>query len=118
LAILEIGGNDLLGTTTADEFERDLDRLLAMVRRSDRPVLMFELPLPPTRNQYGIIQRRLATKHQATLIPKRIFMGVLAAPGSTLDTVHLSQIGHQRMADAVWNVIQQAYPSTRTSDDP
>jgi len=47
LVLLEIGGNDLLGSTTADQFEERLDQLLRDVCRADRPVVMVELPLPP-----------------------------------------------------------------------
>ncbi len=43
LILLEIGGNDLLGSTTAEDFERDLDRLLDRVCGRGRVVLMFEI---------------------------------------------------------------------------
>jgi acyl-CoA thioesterase-1 len=109
LVLLEIGGNDLLGSTPAAEFERDLDRLLGRVCTPGRPVVMFELPLPPFSNEYGRVQRRLTSAYGVVLIPKRIFLAVLAGEGATLDSVHLSREGHGRMAEAVWAVIRPAY---------
>jgi acyl-CoA thioesterase-1 len=83
LVLLEIGGNDLLGTTSAGDFHEALDGLLGSVCRPGRLVLMFELPLPPFRNDFGSIQRVLAAEHGVILIPKRIFLGVLMTPGAT-----------------------------------
>ncbi|MEX2174730.1 MAG: GDSL-type esterase/lipase family protein [Pirellulaceae bacterium] len=109
LVLVEIGGNDLLGDTSAAEFERDLKALLTDIARPHRTVVMFELPLPPTYNEFGRIQRRLAARHGVRLIPKRVLMGVLAQGDTTLDSIHLSPGGHRRMAAAVWRVIEPVY---------
>jgi acyl-CoA thioesterase-1 len=113
LILIEIGGNDLLGGTPSAQFELDLGALLRQVTQSSaRPtVLMLELPLPPLSNEYGRIQRRLAARHDVRLIPKRVFMSVLASEDATLDGIHLSESGHRRMAEAVWSVIEPAYAS-------
>lgn len=103
IVILEIGGNDLLGGTSSAEFERD--RLLGLLARRHQAVLMFELPLPPTYNVFGMIQRRLAAEHYVTLIPKRVLMGVLSGSGATLDSIHLTQRGHDEMAAIVWGIL-------------
>jgi acyl-CoA thioesterase-1 len=108
LVLIEIGGNDLLGTTTSADFDRDLESLLQRVCIPGRTVLMFELPLPPLMNEYGRVQRRLAARYDVKLIPKRVLMSVLAADGNTLDSIHLSPAGHQRMADNVWSIIEPA----------
>lgn len=112
VVLLEIGGNDLLGDTTSAQFSRDLDALLAQVCARDRQVIMFELPLPPLRNEFGRIQRAAARKHGVALVPKRVFLSILAADDSTVDTIHLTQAGHQRMAAAVWHLVQSAFPPT------
>jgi acyl-CoA thioesterase-1 len=96
----------MLGETTASGFEQGLDALLNDVDSPGRTVVMLELPLPPTFNRFGMIQRRLASKHHVVLVPKRVLMGVLARGDATLDSIHLSQSGHQRLADAVWNIIE------------
>ncbi|HEV3137772.1 MAG TPA: SGNH/GDSL hydrolase family protein, partial [Pirellulales bacterium] len=98
IVILEIGGNDLLGTTTNEDFAANLEMLLKRVCQPRRQVLMFELPIPPLRNEFGRIQRRLAVQYHVLLIPKRILIAVLAGTGATLDAIHLSPSGHQQMA--------------------
>ena len=113
LVLLEIGGNDLLGSTTADQYEERLDLLLADVCRLDRTVLMMELPLPPFANRFGMIQRSLARKYQVELIPRRTFICVLTTPGATVDGVHLSRMGHEMMADVVWKTISPAYDARK-----
>ena len=110
VVILEIGGNDLLGTTTPAQFDHALDALLSEVSSPGRQVMMFELPLPPFQFEYGRIQRSLARKYQVSLVPKRVFLSILAANDATLDTIHLSQEGHERMAACVWQLVQSAYP--------
>jgi len=114
IVIVEIGGNDLLGASpSAVQFATDLDRLLSHVTSVDRQVVMFELPLPPFHSDYGRIQRQTAIRHGVHLIPRRSFLSVLATEDATLDTIHLSQTGHRRMADCVWNVLRSAVDSER-----
>lgn len=108
--LLEIGGNDILGTTTPHQFRRDLDQLLSSVSEDERRLIMFELPLPPFFHEYGRIQRQLAKEHCATLIPKRVMLSVLADGDATLDSIHLSQAGHQKMAAEVAQVLTLASP--------
>ncbi len=111
--VVEIGGNDLLGSTTAAQFSRDLDALLTFLRAPDRQIVMFELPLPPFRHEYGRVQRMLADKHNIALVPKRVFLAILTGKDSTLDRIHLSQLGHQRMADCVWRLVRSAFQEVR-----
>jgi len=105
LLIIEIGGNDLLGSTTAAEFETGLEALLGDVHRPGRTIVMFELPLLPFTHAYGRAQRRLCAKFQVLLIPKRMLSGVLLRDMTTIDSIHLSEAGHQLLAHEVWSVI-------------
>lgn len=89
--------------------QRNIDLLLAKICALGRVVLMFELPLPPFSNEYGRIQRRLATDHGVIMIPKRIFISVLSTEGAAIDSVHLSKDGHQQMADVVWRIVKPVY---------
>jgi lysophospholipase L1-like esterase len=43
-------------------------------------------------------------------------MRVLSAGGATLDSIHLSDDGHQQMADEVWAVIGPAYRNAPFND--
>ena len=109
LVILEIGGNDILGGTPPEEFEEGLANLLSALRQPGRVIVMLELPLPPSYNIYGRIQRRLAQQYKTLLVPKRVLLGILQQQGATLDSIHLTQEGQQGMADAVWNILYTAY---------
>ncbi|MFN0051239.1 MAG: SGNH/GDSL hydrolase family protein [Planctomycetales bacterium] len=109
LVIVEIGGNDVLGSTSPEKFARDLEKLLGHLSKENRQIVMFELPLPPFCQEYGRAQRRLAREYQVHLLPKRILLSVLGSFDATLDSIHLSQSGHQAMADRVWDVVGAAF---------
>ena len=113
VVVVEIGGNDVLGSTTSAQFAMDLDALLDHLAAPNRQLIMFELPLPPFCNEFGRVQRMVAAKHNVILVPKRVFLSVIAGSDSTLDSIHLSQSGHQFMADCVWNFVQSAFDSSR-----
>lgn len=108
LLIIEIGGNDLLGTSSASVFERDLDALLSMVAIPGRTVMMFELPLLPFCHRYGLAQRRLCHKYGVLLIPKYLLLEVLLTDGATSDTIHLTAAGHERLTAEVWKLLEPA----------
>lgn len=105
IVLVELGGNDLLAYHSPAEFARNLDQLLAQLRPRTRAVVMMELPLIPTFNAYGRAQRQLARKHGVYLVPKRILVDVLAAPGS-LDGLHLGPAGAQRMVTALTPILE------------
>lgn len=109
LVVIEIGGNDLLGSTSAAQFADDLDALLTELAAPDRQLVMFELPLPPLYHEYGRAQRSVARKHGVKLIPKRLFLNIIAPKDATLDTIHLSADGQRQMADCVWRIVGPAY---------
>ena len=109
LVLVEIGGNDLLGGQSSAEFQRDLDALLMLLTQDKRQVVMLELPLIPFYGNYGRVQRSLARKHGVLLVPKRVFLNIIAPPEYTLDTIHLTDEGHQAMADAMWQILSPAY---------
>lgn len=102
VVVLEIGGNDLIGGASAEQFAGDLEALLRRVVAPDRTVLMFELPLTPFMNGFGHAQRRLAKAHGVSLIPKRHFARILTTPDYTVDGLHLSVVGHEQLADMIW----------------
>ena len=106
LVIVEIGGNDLLGGTKSDAFGESLDALLARLRSGEHRIVMFELPLPPFHNAFGRAQREAARRHDATLIPKHCMTGVFGARDSTLDGLHLSQSGHDALAEEIERMLR------------
>lgn len=108
IVLVQIGGNDLLGHTSVGQFEKDLEELLALLQGDDRQLVMFELPLPPLANRFGQAQRNLARTYRVRLIPKRVFLDVLLSSETTLDTIHLNQAGHEKMAKVVWEMMAPA----------
>lgn len=110
VVIVEIGGNDFLGGGSVAAFEAGLDALLKAVCQPGRQVAMFELPIPPLYEGFGRVQRDLASRHGVALIPKRILLSVIAAADATVDSLHLTQQGHDEMADVVWTLLAPAMP--------
>ncbi len=105
--LIEIGGNDLLSGMSSDEFARRLDELLSEVCQSGRTVVMFELPLPPFCNGYGTAQRAAAHQHSVSLIPRSVLASVVfGGDDATLDSLHLSDSGHQMMAARIAGILQ------------
>jgi acyl-CoA thioesterase-1 len=108
IVFIEIGGNDLFENTPYNLFEQGLSQLLEKAAESERMVVMLELPLRPRDIRYGRIQRRLAGKYGAVLVPKHFFARLFSTKGATVDLVHLSQAGHQLMAERVWNLLKDS----------
>jgi acyl-CoA thioesterase I len=107
VVIVAIGGNDLLGQTTLDEFERDYDALLKRLWQPDRVLIGFELPLPPFHNRWGERQRRIAFNHGVKLIPKWRLMWLLSDPKNTVDSIHPTQAGQDAIERLVWSALNR-----------
>ena len=101
LVLVEIGGNDLLGHTDSKTFYIQLDRLLGKLAVENSQIVVFELPLFPFGNAFGKAQRNLARKYNVTLIPKHYLTDVFALKGGTVDGLHLSQKGHDALANSI-----------------
>lgn len=108
VVLVELGGNDVIGQTDSRQFGADLDQLVRRVQRPGQAIVMFELPLFPFDNAYGIEQRRAAAKYQIDLIPRRFLAEIFASPGATVDGIHLTNAGQQRLAELVWQVVGPA----------
>jgi lysophospholipase L1-like esterase len=108
MVIIELGGNDILRNLSDVEFRDNLEKLLKMVRRRAKTIVMFELPSPPFRPDYSRIQRKLCKKYGVYLIPKRYFVKVVGPEENSFDGLHLSNKGHQCMADTVLEAISPA----------
>jgi len=101
LLILEIGGNDILAGAAASKFYAELDRLLADAAAKCERVIMLELPMPPFCGVFTGYQRELCSKYNVFLIPKRYFSWVITGSESTVDGLHLSNIGQKKMAEVI-----------------
>jgi lysophospholipase L1-like esterase len=94
--LVELGGNDMLNDTQTGDYASALDQLLRGIQ--PRRIVMLELPVVPGAWAYGAIQRRLARKHNAVLLPKRVLASVLSDPRNTSDGLHLTERGHAQLA--------------------
>jgi acyl-CoA thioesterase I len=112
VVLLEIGGNDLLAGLPSDKFADGLEELLIKVCSPQRTVVMFELPLIPSKIGYGQVQRRLSAKYHVSLIPKRFLADVLGSD-TTSDGLHLSQRGASRLAAFVASALAQVLPTSK-----
>jgi len=70
IVLVELGGNDLLAGVAPARFETDLRSLLATLVRTDRRILMFELPLLPFQNPFGRSQREVCAQYRIILLPR------------------------------------------------
>ncbi len=102
LVVVEIGGNDMLAGTDVNQVEVALDAILSAAREGGRrPVVLVELPLLPLAWRYGALQRRAASRYKVILVPRRVLARVLTAPGNTTDGLHLTQRGHDELANCL-----------------
>ena len=101
IVIVELGGNDILGGTSPEQFASDLRTLLGALTTGDRRVVMFELPLLPFQNSYGRIQRRLCARYGVDLIPRRVLAEAITRRGNSADGLHLAPQGHSWLAERI-----------------
>ena len=106
LVFVEIGGNNLLGSIDSKTFYLQFDKLLGRLKERNSQIVVFELPLIPFCNGFGAAQRNLAKKYDAILIPKHFMTDVFALSGGTLDGLHLSQKGHDALANSIRNLLK------------
>lgn len=100
--ILAIGGNDTLGSTPRAVYARGLDQLLSSLSERGNHIIMLEAPAPPTAPWYAWVQRYAAWRHGVPLLPKRVMLSAIFGEAeTTVDDLHLSARGHERMARAV-----------------
>jgi acyl-CoA thioesterase-1 len=106
LVLVEIGGNDLLGHTDSKTFYVQLDQLLGKLAVGNNQIVMFELPLFPFCHAFGKAQRNLARKYNVILIPKHYLTDVFGLKGGTVDGLHLSQKGHDALANSINSLLK------------
>lgn len=96
--IVELGGNDMLLSVPLAEFRNDLDKLLRRLAAGNNRLIMFELPQPLFKNNYGRVQHELARKYDVQLIPRELLARVLVLEDLTSDGIHPTPTGHRRLA--------------------
>ena len=74
LAIVELGGNDILLTLPPEETRSNLEAILRELKERDIPILLMGMRAPPNlgaefQNSFDSIYPDLAKKYDATLVP-------------------------------------------------
>lgn len=119
LVLVEIGGNDMFGGSTPEQFAEDLQHLLTEVLKTGNPVVMLELPVWPGGRAYAQVQREVASRLHVEMIPKRGWAVVASGEGHTLDSVHLTAAGQRAMAAFVGQQISaRIAPERRGTSRP
>jgi len=108
LVLLEIGGNDILRRSTLENYSQELDKLLGAVCQPGRTVVIFEIPPPPFCGEFIRTQRQLAKKYGVILIPRRVFASFFMGKNNTVDGLHLSNRGHEKMAEILKYLLSPA----------
>jgi hypothetical protein len=67
---------------------------------------MFELPLFPLKNGYGVAQRTVARRYNAILIPRHVLARAVAFPEHRTDDLHLSPQGHEWLAQKMETILR------------
>jgi lysophospholipase L1-like esterase len=100
--LIELGGNEMLGGGSVEEYERNLRALIRESReRNAEVVWLLEFPPLPARWAWAAAQRRTARATGSILIPRRILAGVLVKEENTFDGLHLTDRGHAELAARV-----------------
>ena len=119
VALIALGGNDVLRRTNPGAFRSDLRTLIERLRRRTAErggaVVVLGLPLPPGRAAYGRMQREVCAEQGVPLIPRHVLAGAMFGPGATVDGLHFSPSGHAAMAEAVWGAVGEALPDDGAS---
>jgi len=109
LILIELGGNDLLGSTSSVEFHKSLEALVQRLSEANCSIVMFELPLPPFRYDIAYSQRTLCRQYDVHLIPKRYLLNAIVGEGQTVDSLHLSSKGHAQLADFMEQILKSPF---------
>lgn len=115
LALLELGGNDLLRGISPDETRANLEAIATQMQERGLPIMVMGMRAPPNggpqfQQQFDGIYPALAEQFDAALVP--FFMGPLAADPDLLlpDHIHPTAEGVEAMVAAQVDAIIAALP--------
>ena len=118
LVILELGANDMLRALDPDLTERNLDAMLAELKRRQVPVLVAGMRAAPNLDpayvaRFEAIYPRLAAKHGAPIYP--FFLDGVAGQQGMIqsDGMHPTFAGVKRVVTGIMPAVKQALPNAR-----
>jgi len=115
LAIVELGGNDLLRGIAPDETRANLDQIMRQLQSRDLPIMLMGMRAPPNggpefQAEFDGLYPELAAKYNAALVP--FFMEPLLERPELLlgDRIHPTAEGVREMVAANVDAIIAAIP--------
>lgn len=118
LAIISLGGNDMLRALPPEETRQNLDAILATLTERKVKVVLLGMLSPPNlgadyRKQFDPIYPALAKKHGATLVP--FFLQPLIGRPDLLqaDNIHPTLPGIDKLVEATVDDVAKAVPKPK-----
>lgn len=118
LALVELGGNDLLRGISPDETRENLAQILAALRERDIPVVLMGMRAPPNLGtsyiaQFDGLYRELAARTGARLVP--FFLEPVYDKPALLqpDHIHPTAEGVDALVKATVDEVAEALPEAR-----
>ena len=115
LAIVELGGNDLLRAIPPEETAENLDAILAELRKRDIPVLLMGMRAPPNLGaeyvrEFDALYPNLAERHGAALVP--FFLEAVYDKPELIqdDRIHPTAQGIDALVEATADDVATALP--------
>lgn len=110
--VLETGANDGLRGLEADSTRANIEAIIALIRASDSlvPIVLVGMEAPPNMGRpfttrFRTLYRDVALRHRVALVPF-LLDGVGGVDSlNQPDGIHPTPLGHQRVADNVWRVL-------------
>jgi acyl-CoA thioesterase-1 len=120
LVILELGANDMLRAIDPEIAEKNLDAMLARLKKRNIPVLLAGMLAAPNlgpdyQSAFDAIYPRLAEKYGVALYP--FFLDGVAADPSLLleDRIHPNALGIDRMVERMLPTVEKAIAANPAS---
>lgn len=111
LVLLELGANDGLQGVPLDAMHRNFQQMLALLKKRNIPVLLFEMHIPPNYGPvytkgFNAIYQQLSEEFSVPIMP--FFMeGIAGVPElNQPDGIHPVAGAQQKLLDNVWPVLE------------
>ena len=113
LVLVEFGGNDFRKRMNKEETFRNLDTIVARIKRQGAMVVLLEIRIGLLRDKYLGGYKRIAKDHGALLIPN-FMSGILGSAKLTVDGLHPNAEGHEIIAE---RLLTEIVPLLEAADE-
>ena len=132
MVVMDGGVNDIaIGTISKSDFIQNWESMLASaVNNNIRPIVFLVLPWTDgstaqmtIRDEWNLALREIAENHNALVVDASAYVGLERASGPAgnlwdiqpqynADGVHFNSDGHQKLAEAIWDALQNGRQGT------